>query len=100
MKTSKELKQKIKSIINQLPAEIEGRCPYELMIYTTYEEGQSDLEEFYNTDHIFMTVKELETFKKSLDFYKYDNTYYNFNNREHLLTFELDVIDYDPTYRY
>ena len=32
-----------------------------------------DLEEFYNTDHIFMTVKELEIFKKSLDFYKYDN---------------------------
>ena len=32
-----------------------------------------DLEEFYNTDHIFMTEKELETFKKDLKFYKYDN---------------------------
>ena len=40
----------------------------------------------------------LENFK--ITFYKYDNTYYNFNNREHLLTFELDVADYDPRYRY
>ena len=32
-----------------------------------------DLEEFYNTDHIFMTEKELESFKKELKFYKYDN---------------------------
>lgn len=32
-----------------------------------------DLEEFYNTDHIFMTEKELETFKKDLKFYKYDS---------------------------
>ena len=40
----------------------------------------------------------LENFK--ISFYKYDNTYYNFNNREHLLTFEIDVADYDPSYRY
>jgi hypothetical protein len=40
----------------------------------------------------------LENFK--ITFYKYDNTYYNFHNREHLLTFELDVADYDPNYRY
>jgi len=40
----------------------------------------------------------LETFK--ISFLKYDSTYYNFHNREHLLTFELDVVDYDPTYRY
>ena len=40
----------------------------------------------------------LENFK--ISFYKYDNTYYDFNNREHLLTFELDVADYDPKYRY
>ena len=40
----------------------------------------------------------LENFK--ITFYKYDNSYYNFNNREHLLTFELDVADYDPSYRY
>jgi len=33
-----------------------------------------DLEEFYNTDHIFMTEKELEKFKKDLIFYKYDKT--------------------------
>ena len=31
-----------------------------------------DLEEFYNTDHIFMTEKELSKFKKELNFYKYD----------------------------
>ena len=31
-----------------------------------------DLEEFYNTDHIFMTETELHDFKKPLDFYKYD----------------------------
>lgn len=31
-----------------------------------------DLEEFYNTDHIFMTEDELHKFKKDLDFYKYD----------------------------
>ena len=29
-----------------------------------------DLEEFYNTDHIFMSEKELINFKKDLDFYK------------------------------
>ena len=40
----------------------------------------------------------LENFR--LSFYKYDNTLYNFHNREHLLTFELDVADYDPSYRY
>jgi hypothetical protein len=31
-----------------------------------------ELEEFYNTDHIFMTEKEIHKFKKDLDFYKYD----------------------------
>jgi len=31
-----------------------------------------DLEEFYNTDHIFMSEKELQKFKKDLNFYKYD----------------------------
>jgi hypothetical protein len=31
-----------------------------------------DLEEYYNTDHIFMTEKELSKFKKDLKFYKYD----------------------------
>jgi hypothetical protein len=40
----------------------------------------------------------LESF--TISFFKYDNTPYNFHNREHLLTFELDVADYDPTYRY
>uniref|UniRef100_A0A6C0B018 DUF5901 domain-containing protein n=1 Tax=viral metagenome TaxID=1070528 RepID=A0A6C0B018_9ZZZZ len=40
----------------------------------------------------------LENFK--ISFYKYDNTFYDFHNREHLLTFELDVADYDPKYRY
>jgi len=40
----------------------------------------------------------LDNFK--ISFYKYDNTYYDFHNREHMLTFELDVADYDPTYRY
>lgn len=40
----------------------------------------------------------LENFR--ISFYKYDNTFYNFNNREHQLTFELDVADHDPNYRY
>jgi hypothetical protein len=40
----------------------------------------------------------LENFK--ISFYKYDNTFYQFHNREHLLTFELDIADYDPKYRY
>ena len=31
-----------------------------------------ELEEFYNTDHIFMTDDEIHKFKKDLDFYKYD----------------------------
>ena len=31
-----------------------------------------DLEEFYNTDHIFMTENELNAFKKNLEYYKYD----------------------------
>jgi len=33
-----------------------------------------ELEEFYNTDHIFMTEIELGKFKKDLTFYKYDKT--------------------------
>jgi hypothetical protein len=40
----------------------------------------------------------LENFK--ISFYKYNNTLYNFNNREHMLAFEIDTADYDPTYRY
>ena len=40
----------------------------------------------------------LENFKFS--FFKYDNTFYQFHNREHLLTFEIDVADFDPKYRY
>ena len=31
-----------------------------------------ELEEFYNTDHIFMSQEELTKFKTDLDFYKYD----------------------------
>ena len=31
-----------------------------------------ELEEFYNTDHIFMSQPELKKFKADLDFYKYD----------------------------
>lgn len=31
-----------------------------------------ELEEFYNTDHIFMSNEELKNFKKELDFYKHD----------------------------
>jgi hypothetical protein len=31
-----------------------------------------DLEEFYNTDHLFMTEEELRKFKRDLDFYKFD----------------------------
>lgn len=40
----------------------------------------------------------IENFK--VTFLKYDNTPYDFHNREHTLTFELDVADYDPKYRY
>ena len=40
---------------------------YEIPIYSLM-----DLEEFYNTDHIFMTDKELSKFKSDLNFYKYD----------------------------
>ena len=31
-----------------------------------------ELEEFYNTDHLFMTENELKKFKQDLNFYKYD----------------------------
>jgi hypothetical protein len=47
---------------------------------------------------IFSPPVILDNFK--ISFYKYDNTYYNFHNREHMLTFELDVADFDPSYRY
>uniref|UniRef100_A0A6C0I7T8 DUF5901 domain-containing protein n=1 Tax=viral metagenome TaxID=1070528 RepID=A0A6C0I7T8_9ZZZZ len=40
----------------------------------------------------------LENFK--ISFTKYDDSPYDFNNREHMLSFELDVADYDPMYRY
>ena len=33
-----------------------------------------DLEEFYNTDHIFMSESEMIKFKADLEFYKYDKT--------------------------
>lgn len=35
-----------------------------------------------------------------VSFTKYDGTPYNFNNREHMLSFQLEVADYDPRYRY
>jgi hypothetical protein len=47
---------------------------------------------------IFSPPITLDNFK--ISFYKYDNTYYNFHNREHMLTFEVDVADFDPSYRY
>ena len=31
-----------------------------------------ELEEFYNTDHLFMSTEQLDNFKKDLEFYKYD----------------------------
>jgi hypothetical protein len=31
----------------------------------------------------------------NISFFKYDNTPYDFHNREHMLTFELDVIDHN-----
>ena len=40
----------------------------------------------------------LENFR--ISFFKYNNTLYNFHNREHLLTFELEVVDFDPKFRY
>ena len=47
---------------------------------------------------VFVPPITLENFK--ISFYKYDNTPYDFHNREHLLSFELDIADYDPRYRY
>jgi hypothetical protein len=35
-----------------------------------------------------------------ISFYKYNNTFYQFHNKEHLLTFEIDVVDFDPRYKY
>jgi hypothetical protein len=32
-------------------------------------------------------------------FLKYDSTFYNFHNREHLLTFEITVVDFDPQFK-
>ena len=49
------------------PREIFFNTKYEIPIMSLME-----LEEFYNTDHIFMTEKELSKFKKDLNFYKYD----------------------------
>lgn len=40
----------------------------------------------------------IENFK--ISFYKYNDTLYEFHNREHMLTFEIDVADYDPMFRY
>jgi cell fate (sporulation/competence/biofilm development) regulator YmcA (YheA/YmcA/DUF963 family) len=31
-----------------------------------------ELEEFYNTDHIFMSKSQIKKFKETLNFYKYD----------------------------
>jgi len=39
----------------------------------------------------------IENFK--VTFTKYDNTPYNFDNREHLLIFEISVVEFDPKYR-
>jgi hypothetical protein len=39
----------------------------------------------------------IENFK--VTFTKYDNTPYNFVNREHLLIFEVSVVEFDPKYR-
>jgi hypothetical protein len=39
----------------------------------------------------------IENFK--IIFTKYDGKPYNFNNREHLLIFELSVVEFDPKYR-
>ena len=52
---------------NNQPKEIFFKSNEEIPIMSLIE-----LEEFYNTDHIFMTEKELEEFKKNLKFYKYD----------------------------
>jgi hypothetical protein len=36
----------------------------------------------------------------NISFFKYDNTPYDFNNREHMLTFELDVVDSNSLLKY
>lgn len=40
----------------------------------------------------------IDSFK--ITYYKYNSTLYDFHNREHMLTFELDAANYDSTYRY
>ena len=71
-------------------------CAILLIRFNPYAKGgHSDFDKKIVT---FTPPITLENFK--ISFYKYDNTYYNFNNREHMLTFEIDVADYDPSYRY
>ena len=40
-----------------------------------------ELEEFYNTDHIFMSKSEIKKFKETLNFYKYDT---NMDVKQHI----------------
>ena len=47
---------------------------------------------------VFTPPINIDNFK--ISFLKYDNTYYDFHNREHMLTFELDVVDYNSISRY
>ena len=46
-------------------------------------EGVKELDEFFKTEHLFMTNDELKSYKKSLDFYKYNpelDTFLSSNN--------------------
>jgi hypothetical protein len=71
-----DLKQQVKSIMKGLPKQKdwdddEYFPTYELMAYTTYEEGQYDFDDFYS----FKGIRELEkTIKTIINQYK-DNLY-------------------------
>ena len=52
---------------NNMKREQYFKSTNEISLYSLME-----LEEFYNTDHIFMSRNELHKFKSELDFYKYD----------------------------
>lgn len=60
-KLDAEIKQKVKDILKDLPKEKsydddEYFCTYELKIYTTYEKGQYDFDEYYQ----FKGIRQLD----------------------------------------
>jgi hypothetical protein len=61
MKITKEIKEKIKGIIKQLPKEIDERLPYELMVYTYVDDnGRTDFNDFDGFEGIGKLNKAIE----------------------------------------